>query len=68
MNTDKLLFSRKASAEILDVSVRTLDYLIADRQLECRKVGRKVLIPRTSLTRFAGGDHPIERGRNGASR
>jgi excisionase family DNA binding protein len=68
MNTDKLLFSRKDSAGILGFSVRTLDYMMADGQLEFRKVGRKILIPRTALTRFASGDHPIKRTRKGGSR
>jgi excisionase family DNA binding protein len=58
----KLLFSRKAAAAILDLSVRSIDYLVASGELEYRKVGRKVLIPRASLTRFAGSDHKIEKG------
>ena len=59
----KLLFSKRAAAEALDLSLRTLDYLLASGELEYRKVGRKVLIPRASLTRFASGDHSIEKNR-----
>ena len=59
MEVTKLLFSRKTAAEMLDISLRTLDYLVANGELESRKVGRKVLIPRTSLTRFASGSHVI---------
>jgi len=62
MTDTKILFSKKAAAEMLDLSVRTLDYLLASGELEYRKVGRKVLIPRVALTRFAGSDHAVDRG------
>jgi excisionase family DNA binding protein len=61
MTDTKILFSKKAAAEMLDLSVRTVDYLLASGELEYRKVGRKVLIPRVALTRFASGDHAIEK-------
>jgi excisionase family DNA binding protein len=61
MTDSRILFSKKAAAEMLDLSVRTVDYLLASGELEYRKVGRKVLIPRVALTRFAGSDHSIER-------
>ena len=61
MSDTKILFSKKAAAEMLDLSIRTVDYLLASGELEYRKVGRKVLIPRRALTRFASGNHSIER-------
>lgn len=41
----------------LSISVRSLDYLIAGKHLDTRRMGRKVLIPRASLVRFASGNH-----------
>jgi excisionase family DNA binding protein len=42
---------------MLSVSVRTLDYLISQHKLETRRIGRKLLIPRDSLRKFAAADH-----------
>lgn len=53
----RLLYDRKGAAVQLSVSVRTLDYLIADRKLSTRRVGKKVMIPRSELVRFARADH-----------
>ena len=61
MNNTKLLFSKKTAAEMLDISVRTVDYLLASGELEYRKIGRKVLIPSLALTRFAARDHAVEK-------
>lgn len=54
---DKLLFDRKAAAFALSISVRSLDYLIAGQQLKTRRIGKKVLVHRSELRRFAQGDH-----------
>jgi hypothetical protein len=53
----RLLHSRHEAASQLSISVRSLDYLIARKQLDTRRIGRKVLIPHTSLVRFAGRNH-----------
>jgi hypothetical protein len=37
--------------------VRSVDYLISNRDLETRRVGRKVLVIRESLRLFARGNH-----------
>jgi excisionase family DNA binding protein len=55
--TERLLYPRKDAAFQLGVSVRTLDYYIARKQLDFRRIGKKVLIPRASLVRFAGANH-----------
>ena len=55
--TERLLYPRKDAAFQLGVSVRTLDYLVAAKQLDTRRVGKKVLIPRGSLVRFAAANH-----------
>ena len=54
----RLLYSRKSAAHALDVSVRTLDYLIARGEVKTRRVGTRILIPAPELERFATDDHP----------
>ena len=54
---EKFLYSRKEAAQALGISVRSLDYLIAGKQLDTRRIGKKVLITRASLAAFASGNH-----------
>jgi excisionase family DNA binding protein len=61
MTEQKLLFSKRDAAEMLSVSARTLDYLIAMHELEVRRVGRKVLVSRSEIERFAKRDHATKR-------
>ena len=53
----RLLYDREESARQLSISVRSLDYFIAAKQITVRRVGRKVLIPHLELVRFARADH-----------
>ena len=53
----RLLYDRKEAARQLSISVRSLDYLIAGKQLETRRIGSKVLVTRASLVRYASGNH-----------
>ena len=53
----RLLYDRKEAARQLSISVRSLDYLIAGKQLETRRIGRKVLVTRASLVRYSAGNH-----------
>ena len=55
---ERLLYDRKSAALQLSISVRSLDYLIAGKRLGTRRIGKKVLIPRSELTRFVRSDHP----------
>lgn len=55
--TDAILLDKKTVAGLLSVSVRTVDNLIARGELVCRRVGRRVLIPRQALEQFARRDH-----------
>jgi hypothetical protein len=57
-NVEKFLFSRKEAAHSLGLSPRSIDYLIAKKDLDTRRIGAKVLITRESLRRFATGNHP----------
>jgi excisionase family DNA binding protein len=54
----KLLVGRQEAAELLSISQRALDYLVANKQLQVRRIGTRVLIPRSELYRFVRGDHP----------
>lgn len=57
--TPRLLFSRQSAARALDVSVRLIDYAIADGQLETRRLNSRTLIPSDSLAKFAASDRVI---------
>jgi excisionase family DNA binding protein len=54
----KLLVGREEAAVRLSLSVRSIDYLLADGQLKFRRIGGRVLIPISELERFARMDHP----------
>ncbi len=49
----KLLYSRKEAAWSLSISVRSLDLLVAAKQIDIRKLGKRIMIPIESLTRYA---------------
>jgi excisionase family DNA binding protein len=53
----RLLYDRKEAARQLSISVRTLDYIVASKQLATRRIGKKVLIPHGELVRYARADH-----------
>lgn len=55
---DKILVSKKEAAAALSVSLRTIENLIARKQLEARRIGRRRLIPRASLEKLARRDVP----------
>jgi hypothetical protein len=55
---EKLLYSRRDTAEALSLSVRSVDYLITTGRLTMRRVGGKILIPASAVRRFAREDHP----------
>lgn len=53
----KLLMSKKDAATALGVCVRTVEHLISAKELPCRKIGRRTLIPVSALEQFARRDH-----------
>jgi excisionase family DNA binding protein len=55
--SEQILISKRDAAKALSISLRTLDNLIAAKQLTVRRVGRRCLIPRTALEAFARRDH-----------
>jgi excisionase family DNA binding protein len=56
-DTPRLLYDRKEAARQLSLSVRSLDYLVANKKLEFRRIGKKVLITHASLVRFSQANH-----------
>jgi len=50
-----LLISRRQAAETLGLSVRKIDYLIAEGQVASRKIGWRRLVPVAELRKFALG-------------
>ena len=55
---EKLLLSRCEAAQVLSISQRALDYLVATQRLPTRRIGKRVLIPVADLRRYARADHP----------
>jgi excisionase family DNA binding protein len=56
-----IAMTKQEAAQILRVSLRTIDRLIALRELRVRRLGRRVLIPRSSLDSLMLKDHPTQR-------
>jgi excisionase family DNA binding protein len=54
-----LAFSRREAADALRVSLRTLDYLLAQGKLRGRHIGRRVVIPRTEIERLLCRDTSV---------
>jgi len=57
---DKLLHTKAEAASMLSVSLRTVDTLIALKELPVRRIRRRVLIPHTALINFIRHDHVAE--------
>jgi hypothetical protein len=57
MEAERLLYDRKEAARQLSICVRGLDYIIAAKELDTRRIGRKVLVTHASLVRYASGNH-----------
>ena len=57
-SVEKLLYSRRDTAEALCLSIRSVDYLITTGRLSTRRIGGKILIAASTVRRFAKEDHP----------
>jgi excisionase family DNA binding protein len=62
--TERLLVSKREAAAMLGLSIRTLENLIALKELPARHIGRRCLIERQVLERFARRDHLTQPGAN----
>ena len=58
---DKVLYTKREAAQLLSISVRSLDYLIFSRQMPTRRIGRRVLVHRDAIEHFARRDHAFIR-------
>jgi excisionase family DNA binding protein len=56
MNT--LLLSKQEAAKMLGLSIRTLEYLISSGEISTRRIGKRVLITRTTVESFAEAASP----------
>lgn len=54
----KMLVGREQAAEMLSISIRGVDYMIATKQLSTRRIATRVLIPIEDVRKFARSDHP----------
>jgi len=52
---ETLLYGRRESAQLLSISLRQTDQLIAEEKLKVRRVGRRVLVTAESLRAYALG-------------
>jgi excisionase family DNA binding protein len=57
MQTEPILVPRREAARLLGVSTRTVDYLLAKKELTARRVGRRVLISYKQIQSFGRRDH-----------
>ena len=55
---EALTLSKVEAAQMLGISLRTIDRLIAMKQLPVRRLGRRVLIPRDGLRNLLSADRP----------
>lgn len=55
---DKLLVSQDEAAQLLSISRRSVEYLVATKKLSTRRLGTRALIPIEDVRRFARSDHP----------
>jgi excisionase family DNA binding protein len=55
---EPILLGKRETARALGVCVRTVENLIATKELPARKIGRRTLIPYRALQDFARRDHP----------
>jgi len=59
---DKILCSKREAAEILGVSVRTIENLISKKLLVSRQIGRRRMIPYAACLQLARRDTPVITG------
>ena len=50
------LLDRKKAAFMLSLSLRSIDYLIAEGRLRTRRIGGRILLPTADLIKFANSD------------
>jgi hypothetical protein len=61
--TEPLLVSKRTAATMLGISVRTLENLIAVREIIPRYIGKRCLIEVKKIEQFARFDHQTQKER-----
>jgi excisionase family DNA binding protein len=61
--SEQLLVSKRDAAAMLGLCVRTVEKLISLKELPSRRIGRRRLIEKTALERFARRDHQTQQER-----
>lgn len=62
---DRIFHGKRETAATLGISVRTLENLVAMREITPRRIGRRVLFERREIERFARRDHRTQPARKG---
>jgi len=57
--TQRLLYSRAEAAQLLSISISTLDIAIFRGLITARKIGRKRLVPHAALVAFSQKNVPV---------
>lgn len=61
---ERLLLSKREAAEALGCSVRTIENMIARKQLASRRLGKRRMIPYAALAQLAKRDTLVITGKN----
>ncbi len=61
------LISKRETARVLGVSVRTVENYIAAKELVARHIGGRTLVDFNSVKKFASRDHRSPMGSNGST-
>jgi len=64
---DALLLSKKQAASVLGISIRSVEYMLANGRLEGRRLGRRRLVTRRSTEKLARADVPTMSPPKGAT-
>jgi hypothetical protein len=62
---DRIFHDKRSTAATLGISVRTLENLVAMREIIPRHIGRRVLFEAREIERFARRDHRTKQERKG---
>lgn len=62
-NQAPILVSKREAAALLGVCVRSIDNYIASKELPCRRIGRRTLVPYSGIVAFSRRDHPTIQGK-----
>jgi hypothetical protein len=62
---ERIFHDKRSTAATLGISVRTLENLVAMREINPRRIGSRVLFDAKEIARFARRDHQTRQERKG---